>query len=217
MPATDALLTADVDELTQRLLRLPTGGGRRLVAIAGPPASGKSVLSGALSTALAARGLKTSVIPMDGFHLDNAILSRRNLLARKGAPETFDAPGFIALMQRAKQGGEIYCPLFDRSRDLAVAGASVIDADCDLALVEGNYLLFDEGLWSALADLWDFSIWLDTPPATVRARCIQRWLGHGHSRADAVARAEQNDLRNARRIFAARLPADFVLEDRSDG
>jgi len=150
---------------------------------------------------------------MDGFHLDNAVLDARGLRARKGAPETFDAAGFIALIERLRSGAEVVYPLFDRARDLSIAGAGVVPTDCDFVIVEGNYLLFNEDPWSALARMWDVSAWLDTSEETVRERCIARWLAHGHTEPQARARAEGNDLANARRVLAARLPADVVLAD----
>jgi len=184
-----------------------------MVAVAGAPASGKSELSAALRAALAEDGHRAEVVPMDGFHLDNAVLDARGLRARKGAPETFDAAGFIALIERLRSGAEVVYPLFDRARDLSIAGAGVVPTDCDFVIVEGNYLLFNEDPWSALARMWDVSAWLDTSEETVRERCIARWLAHGHTEPQARARAEGNDLANARRVLAARLPADVVLAD----
>ncbi|MCC5983483.1 MAG: nucleoside/nucleotide kinase family protein [Rhodobacteraceae bacterium] len=198
--------------LLARLRALP-GGRRRLVAVAGAPASGKSLLSAALRDTLQQAGHRAEVVPMDGFHLDNTLLDARGLRARKGAPETFDAEGFIALIARLRSGAEVVYPVFDRARDLSIAGAGVVPTDCEFAIVEGNYLLFDESPWSALAAMWDFSLRLDTPEETLRARCIARWLAHGHTPAQARARAESNDLANARRIIAAALPADMTLAD----
>lgn len=199
-------------DLLSRLRALP-GGRRHLVAVAGAPASGKSLLSAALRDTLQRAGHRAEVVPMDGFHLDNTVLDARGLRARKGAPETFDAEGFIALIARLRGGAEVVYPVFDRGRDLSIAGAGVVPTGCDFVIVEGNYLLFDAAPWSALAGMWDFSIWLDTPEATLRARCIARWLAHGHTPAQARARAEGNDLANARRIMAAPLPADMTLAD----
>ena len=196
------------EALVQRCLALPQGAGRNLIAIAGAPASGKSTLASDLTAALQKAGRQARLIPMDGFHMDNAVLQARGLLKRKGAPETFDADGFIVQMQRVKAGGEVVYPTFDRARDLSVAGAAVLDADCDLAVVEGNYLLFDEAPWQSLAGLWDISIWCDTPESVLRERCVQRWLDHDHTPEEAIARAEGNDMANARRIIGARLPAD---------
>ena len=194
-------------------LRGLTGQGRKLVAVAGAPASGKSVLGAALRDALSRDGLRAELVPMDGFHLDNSILDARGLRARKGAPETFDVAGFVALVRRLRSTEEVIYPVFDRARDLSVAGAGAIAPDSDLVIIEGNYLLFDETPWSDLAGLWDFSIWLDTPEETILQRCIARWLTHGHDPEAARRRAEGNDLVNARRIIAARMPSDMTISD----
>lgn len=198
-------------DLVQRICELPRTDRRWLIAVAGAPAGGKSVLAANLTIAVNQAGRKARAIPMDGFHLDNSILDARELRASKGAPETFDADGFINLMHRLKGGGEVIYPLFDRNRDIAIAGAEVIDADCDIAIIEGNYLLFNEPPWTALAPLWDLTVWLDTPEDVLRDRLVQRWLDHDHTPAEALARAESNDLPNARRILKNRNSADVTL------
>lgn len=200
------------DALFARLKAQPEGR-RMVVAIAGPPASGKSTLAEALAQRLNDEGTRAQVVPMDGFHLDNAVLSARDLLHRKGAPETFDAPGFIALIRRLKAGDEVFIPVFDRSRDLAVAGAAVVSAECKVILVEGNYLLFAEAPWRDLAPLWDFSVLLDVPLPDLRRRLIRRWLDHGLDLAAATLRAEQNDLPNASRVLKAALVPDMTIGD----
>ncbi len=210
----ELVYSSAVTDLARRIADLPRDHGRWLVAVAGGPAGGKSVLAAAITTAVNDAGRTARAIPMDGFHLDNSILAARGLRARKGAPETFDAEGFINLMHRLKNGNEVVYPLFDRSRDLAVAGAGVIEASCDVAIVDGNYLLFVEAPWSSLGQLWDLSVWLDTPEAELRDRLVQRWLDHDHTPEEALARAESNDLPNARRILAARLPADVTISAR---
>jgi len=191
--------------------RAETSQGRFLTALAGPPASGKSTVAEDLRDAVLALGQKCEVVPMDGFHLDNSILSARGLLPRKGAPETFDAAGFATMIDRLKQGGEVIIPTFDRSRDIAIAGARAVPSDCKILIVEGNYLLFDDPAWHRLAPLWDFSIFLNVAEPVLEARLIQRWLDHGLATDAARARAEGNDLPNARRILAARLAADIDL------
>ena len=200
-------------KLVAQISELEKSGKRRLVAIAGMPASGKSTLAGELEQFLRAKGINAANVPMDGFHLDNTILDARGLRARKGAPETFDADGFVNLVHRIRTEDDVFYPVFDRSRDLSIAGAGHLSADTELAIFEGNYLLFSEDPWKQLADLWEFSIWIDTPEQLVTERCIKRWLDHGHSAEEARQRAEQNDLRNARRISQHRLPADIDIVD----
>ena len=124
---------------------------------------------------------------------------------------TFDAEGFIALVRRLKLYAEVVFPRFDHSLDLAIAGTGVVETDCDMAIVEGNYLLFSEPPWRALAPLWDLSIWLEESETTLRERCIQRWLDYDHTLEAARVRAETNDMQNFRRIVSARLPADVTV------
>jgi fructokinase len=198
------------DALFKRLNVLPKDR-RVIVAIAGPPASGKSTLADALAKRLNDEGTVAQVVPMDGFHLDNSVLSARDLLHRKGAPETFDAQGFIALISRLKTGDEVFIPVFDRTRDITIAGADVVSADCQVILVEGNYLLFDEAPWRDLARLWDLSVLLDVPLPELRRRLIQRWLDHGMDLATATLRAQENDLPNAVRVLNAALAPDITV------
>jgi len=203
-------LTPQINLLAERIHAM-RGDGRLLVAIAGAPGSGKSTLAAELARRLNAQKCATRVVSMDGFHLDNAILSERGLLVRKGAPETFDGAGFLHLVHRMKEQIEVIAPVFDRSRDLAIAGAEVVSAETEVVLVEGNYLLFDAAPWFNLAPLWSLSVRLEVPIEDLRARLIQRWLRLGHTRVAATRRAEANDIPNAEAVIARALPADIVL------
>ena len=201
----------NIGNLVRRVLALPHGSTRHLVAIAGPPASGKSTLARRVASALTQAGRTAQVVPMDGFHLDNELLEQRGLLDRKGAPQTFDAKGFLALVMRLSDPTEQTFPLFDRAQDRAVADAGQITAGCDVAIVEGNYLLLDQDPWRHLADLWAVSVWLDVPEETLERRLVERWLKHGRSPAKALAKARANDLMNARTAVADRLVAHVTL------
>ncbi|MGJ8622304.1 MAG: nucleoside/nucleotide kinase family protein [Yoonia sp.] len=203
-------LTQHVNTLAEHIL--DQSSDRYLVGIAGAPGSGKSTLASELARRLNAQGRKSVVVPMDGFHLDNGILETRGLRQRKGAPETFDAPGFLRLVAALKTGEEVFAPVFDRTRDLAIAGAVVVPAAARVVIVEGNYLMFDEDPWRELAKLWDLSARLDVPMPELRARLIQRWLSLNHSSAVATRRAEGNDIPNAQRVVDKALPCDFDLD-----
>nr|WP_026198214.1 sugar transporter [Wenxinia marina] len=204
-------VTHQVNVLSDRIHELRDEVPRQVVAIAGAPGSGKSTLAAELAHRLNLQKVPTVVVSMDGFHLDNAILDARGIRGRKGAPETFDAAGFVAMIRRIKAGEAVYAPVFDRARDIAIAGAQVVGRDCSVVVVEGNYLLLDEDPWSDLWDMWDVSAYLDVEVPELRARLIQRWLSHNFSRAAATRRAEGNDLVNARRVIERRLAADYLL------
>nr|WP_268821714.1 (d)CMP kinase [Octadecabacter dasysiphoniae] len=204
-------MTPQINLLSERIQPLRDGPGRVLVAIAGPPASGKTTLATELARRLNAQKCETSVVPQDGFHLDNQVLEARGDLARKGAPHTFDGAGFVHLMRRLKERVDVAIPEFDRTRDIAIAGAKVVPASAEVVIVEGNYLLFDDAPWFNLAPMWTLSVRLDVPIAELRARLIQRWLGHGFSRTAATRRATTNDVPNAQSVLDKALPATITL------
>lgn len=191
-------------EILDRIAAL--GPGRHVVAIVGAPGSGKSTLAERLVAGLDGAVL----VPMDGFHLDNRLLDQEGLRARKGAPETFDAEGFLTLIRRLKGGGDVVYPVFDRTRDLAIAGAGRVAADRGVVVVEGNYLLLDRPVWRELAGLWDLSVTLDVPVEELRRRLVARWQELGRSPAEVMAHLE-NDLGNAEMVSAQSLPADLVV------
>ena len=183
-----------------------------MVAIAGAPGSGKSTLAEALSMALQALGETAAVVPMDGFHFDDNVLEARGQRARKGAPFTFDAAGFAALLKRVRaREAEVAIPVFDRSLELSRNAAAVVEAQTRFILVEGNYLLLDRPPWSDLRSLFDLSIFLDVPLDELERRLVQRWLGHGFDLDYATNWIASNDLPNVREVIAYSRGADLML------
>ena len=204
-------ITEQVNLLAERIHEMRETQERILVGIAGAPGSGKSTLASELARRLNLQRCPAMIVPMGGFHLDNAVLDARGLRGRKGAPETFDADGFLHLVRRMTEAVEVVAPVFDRARDLSVAGAVVVPANCPVIIVEGNYLMFDEMPWANLADLWDLSVRVEVGLPELRARLIQRWLSLNLSRTAAMRRAEGNDIPNAERIIMRALPCDITL------
>jgi fructokinase len=197
--------------LPDLILAAPAKGRRKLVALAGPPASGKSTLAEELATSLCAKGHPTTVVPMDGFHLDNRVLQKMGLLARKGAPESFDALGLQRQLPALRSDETVYFPKFDRALDMSIGGAGHVTKDCEVVVVEGNYLLFDAPVWRELAGFWDFSVRLDVPMDVLENRLRERWRFYDVPEEVAEQKIMANDLPNARRVAENPLPADVVL------
>lgn len=206
-----------IDALARGVLARAEGRARYVFAVAGPPGSGKSTLGAALVAALDRRAPgRAALMPMDGFHLDDTLLEARGWRARKGAPHTFDVDGLAWALRRIRAADRpVLIPVFDRAIEIARAGAREIAPDQPVIVVEGNYLLLDEDPWTALAPLFDETLFLGTPEATLRERLTARWVGFGLDPESVRARVEDNDLPNARLVLARSRPADHLWSDRA--
>jgi pantothenate kinase len=196
-----------------QVLRTRYRGSRLIAGIAGPPGSGKSTLAEAIVDNLNANqpGL-AAVLPMDGFHYDDAVLTELGSLSRKGAIDTFDAGGFINLVRRLKENTEeaIAVPVFDRSIEIARAGGRLIPRSIGIIVAEGNYLLIRHSPWSALAPLLDLTVFLDTDAEALRRRLTNRWKALGLSPADIDRKLREVDLPNGRFVIEQSVAADRV-------
>lgn len=195
------------------LIREKSGEARRfMVGVAGAPASGKSTLAGNLRDALIAQGETSVVVPMDGFHFDDAVLNARGHRPRKGAPFTFDVLGFEVLLKRIKaREPDIAIPVFDRTMELSRAAADIVTDEAKYIIVEGNYLLLKQSPWDRLKTLFDFSLYLSVPIEELERRLIQRWLDLGFDMTYAKNWIASNDLLNIRTVMAESADADLTL------
>jgi pantothenate kinase len=188
--------------------------GRILVGLTGPPAAGKSTLATALAAALTNDfGAKAVAVPMDGFHLANAELARLGFENRKGAPETFDAAGYVNLLQRLREDRTsiVYAPTFNRTINESIGSAIPVGPEVRVVVTEGNYLLLDTPPWHEIRPLLDLALYLDAPQSTRHSALVRRQLARGLSRPAAQAWAGGSDAANARLIESTRDRADRIL------
>lgn len=196
--------------LLGRLYALASGP-RRLLGIVGAPGSGKSTLA---ALAAQAMGERAQAVPMDGFHLAQIELERQGTARRKGAPHTFDAAGYAALLRRLKHqpaNEVIYAPDFRREIEEPVAGALPVFPQTPLVISEGNYLLLEEGPWGPVAGLFDEIWYLNVDPALRLERLTRRHMQFGRSREEAAAWIASNDELNARVIEASARRAQWQV------
>ncbi|MFJ5832974.1 nucleoside/nucleotide kinase family protein [Streptomyces sp. NPDC093089] len=199
------------DRLVGRARDLAEPGGRRVLGLAGAPGAGKSTLAARLVGRL---GGLAVLVPMDGFHLAQAELERLGRADRKGAPDTFDADGYTALLARLRTpvpGTTVYAPAFDRALEEPVAGSIAVPADVPLVVTEGNYLLHDEGPWAAVLPLLDEAWYLDLDAGRRVPRLVERHVRFGKDRARAERWVRDSDEANARLVARGRDRAHLVV------
>ncbi|MEE8868269.1 MAG: nucleoside/nucleotide kinase family protein [Acidipropionibacterium acidipropionici] len=198
------------EEAIARARSLADSGRRCLVGITGEPGAGKSTLSARIRAVL---GDRAAVVPMDGFHLAQSRLEELRRADRKGAPDTFDAWGFVALVRRLAAAEEpvTYAPEYRRDLHNGVAGAIAVDRDVPLVIVEGNYLLVDSEPWDLIPGLMTETWYIDVDEDVRMRRLVARHEHLGKPHDAAVAWAGGPDERNAALIRSTRSRADAVV------
>ena len=197
------------DLYLKRIEALLASGSRRVLGLVGAPGAGKSTLAQQLKHLL---GDKVVVVPMDGYHLAHDELVRLGRLSRKGAHDTFDSAGYVALLRRLRSnvpGETVYAPEFDRTLEQPVAGAIAVDSTVPLVITEGNYLLLRQGPWANVQPLLDQVWYVEVDDALRRSRLVERHVRFGRAQQDALDWVHNTDEPNARLIEATAARADL--------
>jgi pantothenate kinase len=189
---------------------------RALLGIVGEPGAGKSTLAEQLWAGLEREqpGLAVTV-SMDGFHLAQKVIDARGQTKSKGTIDTFDAYGFLALLQRTRTeaGNSVWWPEFDRDLENPVAGAIEVSARHRLVIVDGNFLLSTQEPWQRVRTLLDEAWFLDAAPQARRGRLTRRYVRYGFSPEDAHAKAYGVDERTSALVRSTASRADLVLTE----
>ena len=201
----------EISQAMDALRRRLTSGSRTILGIVGAPGSGKSTFAAWIQQQIGPGS--AVVVPMDGFHLGNAIIDGTPLRRRKGAIDTFDAGGYLSLLRRLVRRDEavVYAPEFRRTIDEPVAASIAIPAEVPLVITEGNYLLAEQEPWKEVRAQLDEVWFVDTPPALRLSRLVARHVEFGMEPGAAQAWAEGPDETNAVLIQATRPAADRII------
>lgn len=198
-------------DLLARAQALADVGSRRILGIAGAPGAGKSTVARRLVDALDGAAV---LVGMDGYHLAQSELQRLGRAERKGAPDTFDPAGYVALLRRLRtpNSGTVYAPEFRRAIEEPIAGAVPVQPGVPLVLTEGNYLLLDTPPWSAVRGLLD-EVWFLAPDERTRRRwLIARHRRYGRTEEQAAERTTGSDEHNGRLIAPTAARADLIVD-----
>ncbi len=209
------------DDLVARARALTGDGSRRtLLGVTGSPGAGKTTLVRALAATLRPHppagltvGEWVARVPMDGFHLADAELDRLGRRDRKGAPDTFDAAGYLALLRRLRADVDevVYAPAFERTDEQPVAGAIPVSPAARLVLTEGNYLLLGDPPWPLVTGMLDEVWYCDLREDLRLGRLVARHVAFGKEPGFATRWMRDVDGPNAARVAATRARADLVV------
>jgi pantothenate kinase len=188
---------------------------RVVIGFAGPPGAGKTTLARRV-LAHAAETLGPDAVgylPMDGFHLSDDVLDALGRRDRKGAPDTFDAAGFVALLHRVVAAeSDVYAPDFDHTMGEPIAARLVIPASARLVVAEGNYLGLDEPEWNMVRPLLTRLYYVDAETGVRRRRLLTRHIAAGKTPEQAARWIDTVDEPNAARVASTRVVADAVID-----
>lgn len=196
--------------------RIDAGYPPFIVAIAGPPASGKSTLAERLTDDLRASGLSAAFCPMDGFHKTNAQLDAEGLRSVKGRVDTFDGVAFAEAVARLSAGHTFWWPRYSRHTHDPVPEGTRIDGNETVYIVEGNYILMPREPWVSAASHFDLSIFLDLPDSQLVERMMHRHERSGRSVTEAKSKIANADLPNAATVRSSKGRADILFQDPAD-
>ena len=151
-----------------------------IIGISGSVAVGKSTTARLLQILLSRSypNLKVHLMTTDGFIYSNQELKRRNLLERKGFPESYNMNLLIAFLQDVLSGKkDIVYPLYSQELSDIVPGKYGHVREPDILIIEGiNTLQLPTNGQIVTSDFFDFSIYIDAPEDLIEKWFMQRFV-----------------------------------------
>ena len=209
-----ATLVNNLVDLLKEQLAEDGAPARLVVGLVGAPGSGKSTIAADLESQLKETGIFAGLIPMDGFHLSNAVLDELGRHDRKGAPDTFDVEGYLATLDRVRADGahQVFVPIYRRDQHESVAAGGIVSGT-GVVVTEGNYLALETRGWGAARERIDLLIHIDVPEEVLVPRLINRHEDFGKNALDAGHWVRTVDLPNARLIATSVHRCDEVWRE----
>ena len=159
---------------------------------------------------------------MDGFHFHQEYLESHQICVNgkmvpmknvKGSLETFDIEKLLMKLEQLKDA-DVMWPIYDRNLHDVVEDA--IRVTKEVVLIEGNWLLSNEGAWNELKNRCDDSIFIFADEKDLAERLITRKMKGGLSREDAEIFYHNSDKKNVERVLAYHHDARIMLEMKND-
>jgi pantothenate kinase len=201
-----------LDQALNRAKELAANSDKRIIiGIIGKPGAGKSTLSSHLMKNLPKE--TTALVPMDGYHLSNLQLKKLGRADRKGAPDTFDASGFVNLLKRISTDttNDIYFPIFHREIEESIAAEGVVTKETKFVITEGNYLLHNQDGWQEVAPVLTESWYVQVDDKLRLERLVNRHIKYGKEPKFAHDWAHGTDERNAQLVEGTKPRSSVIV------
>ncbi|KAI3829724.1 hypothetical protein L1987_03852 [Smallanthus sonchifolius] len=222
------------DTLAGRLVPTAASGTNtsltHIVGLAGPPGAGKTTIASEVAKRVnklwpqKASSLDSQteppeiaiVLPMDGFHLYrhqlDSMENPKEAHKRRGAPWTFDPDLFLKCLKTLREQGSVYAPSFDHGVGDPIEDDIFVNVQHKVVIVEGNYLLLDEGSWKEISSILDEKWFVDADIDVAMERVLKRHISTGNTPEIAKQRIEYNDRPNAELVFKSKKNADLIIK-----
>ena len=151
-----------------------------VIGVAGSVAVGKSTFARILQALLARwpDHPKVDLVTTDGFLHPNVVLEERDIMHRKGFPESYDTRRLLRFLRELKSGvAEVDAPVYSHVVYDIVEGGRVTVYQPDILILEGlNVLQVGDGGKEFVSDYFDFSIFIDAAEEDIEQWYVERFL-----------------------------------------